>query len=301
MKTSSSPTLVIIGAHGQLGRALGDLPAPEGWDRLLLARPEIDVTDPLSVDKALENVTRGVVINATAYTAVDQAETESEQAYAVNRGGARHVALAAARNDVPVIHISTDFVFDGHKAGAYTEEDPVAPLSVYGASKLAGEQALAGANPRHLILRTAWVFSRHAGCFPRTIFRLLRERPEITVVEDQTGCPTAAEHLAGIITAIAPNLIDRGPEDALFGLYHLAGQPASSRFALAQAIGEEMARQGLNPGKILPRPTDPAAPGAQRPANSTLSSDRFTKAFGIEAPDWRTILADCVKAYQKTA
>src|SRR5579859_3579362 len=139
------PTLVVCGARGQLGRALAELPAPQGWGSLLLAKPEFDVTDPLSVDAALEKVTYGVVVNATAYTAVDKAESESELAYAVNRGGARHVALAAARNDLPVIHISTDFVFDGKKDGPYREEDPVAPLSVYGASKLAGELALAGA------------------------------------------------------------------------------------------------------------------------------------------------------------
>src|ERR1700761_3574493 len=117
------PTLVICGARGQLGRALADLPVLKGWDRLLLAKPDFDVTDPLTVDAALERVKHGVVINATAYTAVDKAETESELAYAVNRGGARHVALAAARNDLPVIHVSTDFVFDGRRDGAYVEDD----------------------------------------------------------------------------------------------------------------------------------------------------------------------------------
>ena len=298
---SKTPTLVIVGARGQLGTCLAALPAPKGWDRLLLARPELDVTDSLAVDAALEKVTRGVVINATAYTAVDKAESEPDLAHAVNRSGARHVALSAAKNGLPLIHISTDFVFDGHKRGPYDEEDPVAPLSVYGASKLAGEQALAGANPRHVTLRTAWVFSRHATCFPRTIFRLLRERPEVSVVDDQIGCPTAAEHLAEIITAIAPKLLDRTQDDPLFGLYHLAGQLVLSRFAFAEAIADEMRRQGMTPGKVLPRPTDPHGPGAQRPANSALSSQRFTQAFGIEAPDWRAILADCVKAYRENA
>lgn len=298
---NKAPTLVIVGAHGQLGTCLAALPVPQGWDRLLLARPQLDVTDALAVDAALEKVTGGVVVNATAYTAVDKAESEPELAHAVNRAGARHVAFSAAKNGLPVIHVSTDFVFDGRKDGAYAEDDPVAPLSVYGASKLAGEQALAGANPRHVTLRTAWVFSRHANCFPRTIFRLLRDRPEVSVVDDQVGCPTAAEHLAEIITAIAPKLLDRAADDPLFGLYHLAGQPVLSRFAFAEAIAEEMRRQGMSPGKVLPRPTDPNAAGAQRPANSALSSERFTKAFGIEAPDWRAILADCVRAYRENA
>lgn len=297
--SKSAPTLVIIGARGQLGASLAALPVPAGWERLLLARPELDVTDHLAVDAALETVKSGVVVNATAYTAVDKAETEPDLAQAVNRGGARHVAFSAAKNGLPVIHVSTDFVFDGRKDGDYVEEDAVAPLSVYGASKLAGEQAVAGANPRHVILRTAWVFSRHFNCFPRTIFRLLRDRPEVSVVEDQIGCPTAAEHLAEIITAIAPRLLDRDAADPLFGLYHLAGQPVLSRFAFAQAIEEEMRRQGMAPGKVLPRLTDAAAPGAQRPANSALSSRRFTAAFGIEAPDWRTIIPNCVKAYRQ--
>ena len=294
------PTLVIIGAHGQLGRALAELPVPKGWERLLLARPEIDVTDPLSVDAALEKVTHGVVVNATAYTAVDKAETDSEQAYAVNRGGARHVALAAARHGLPVIHVSTDFVFDGKKDGAYSEDDPTAPLSVYGASKLAGEQALAGANPRHVTLRTAWVFSRHGACFPRAIYKALRGKPEVSVVDDQVGCPTAAEHLAEIITTIAPKLLDRKQDDPLFGLYHLAGQPVVSRHDFALAIAAEMKKQGLETGKVVPRKTDPDAAGARRPANSALSTNRFTAAFGLEAPDWRAILADCVAAYGET-
>ncbi len=291
------PTLVIIGARGQLGRCLAALPIPNGWERKLLARPEIDVTDQASVDAALESVTRGVVVNATAYTAVDKAETDREQAFAVNRDGARHIALAAARHGLPIIHISTDFVFDGRKGGAYAESDPVAPLSVYGESKLAGEEALAGANPRHVVLRTAWVFSRHAACFPRAIYTALRGKPEVAVPDDQIGCPTAAEHLAEIITAIAPDLLDLAPDDPLFGLYHLAGQPALSRYAFAQAIEAEMKKQGLDVGKVLPRKTDPEAPGARRPANSALASDHFTAAFRLDAPDWRTILPACVTAY----
>jgi len=295
------PVLVVIGARGQLGRSMAALPIPPGWERLLLARPEIDVADQASVDAALAGVTRGVVVNATAYTAVDKAETERDQAFAVNRDGARHIALAAARHGLPVVHVSTDFVFDGHKDGAYVESDPVAPLSVYGASKLAGEEALAGANPRHVILRTAWVFSRHGACFPRAIYNALRARPEVTVVDDQIGCPTAAEHLAEIITAIAPALLDRAQDDPLFGLYHLSGQPVLSRYEFAQAIEAEMTKQGLAIGKVLPRKTDPNAPGAERPANSALATDRFTAAFGLEAPDWRTILPACVTAYGDSA
>jgi dTDP-4-dehydrorhamnose reductase len=294
--------LVIVGAKGQLGRSLAALPVPEGWDRLLLARPELDVTDHLAVDDALAEITRGVVVNATAYTAVDKAESESDLAYAVNRGGASHVALAAGRHGLPVVHVSTDFVFDGKKDGPYLEDDPVAPVSVYGASKLAGENAVAGVNPRHVTLRTAWVFSRHGACFPRAIFRALLAKPEVAVVDDQIGCPTAAEHLAEIILAIAPKLLDRPPDDPLFGLYHLAGQPVLSRYDFARAIDAEMKRQGIaTTGPVVPRKTDPNAPGARRPANSALSSARFTKDFGIEAPDWRAILPSCITAYGESS
>ncbi len=296
------PTLVVVGAKGQLGRSLAALPVPKGWDRLLLARPELDVTDHLAVDEALADVKHGVVVNATAYTAVDKAESESDLAHAVNRGGARHVALAAARNGLPVVHVSTDFVFDGKKDGLYLEDDPVGPVSVYGASKLAGEDAVASVNPRHVTLRTAWVFSRHGACFPRAIYRALLAKPEVAVVDDQIGCPTAAEHLAEIIQAIAPKLIGRAPDDPLFGLYNLAGQPVLSRYEFAQAIEAEMKKQGLGAaGTVIPRKTDPDAPGARRPANSALSSGRFTKAFGIEAPDWRTILPSCVTAYGESS
>ena len=293
-----TPTLIIIGAKGQLGRSLAALPVPKGWERVLLAREDLDVTDHLTVDTALAGITRGIIVNATAYTAVDKAESESDLAHAVNQDGARHIALAAARNGLPIVHVSTDFVFDGRKAGPYVEDDPVAPLSVYGASKLAGERAVAAVNPRHVTLRTAWVFSRHGACFPRAIFRALRERPDVAVVDDQIGCPTAAEHLAEIILAIAPKLLDRDPHDSLFGLYHLAGQPVLSRYDFARAIEAEMKSQGLAmTGTVLPRKTDPDAAGAHRPANSALSSARFTRAFGIEAPDWRTILPACVGAY----
>ncbi len=145
------------------------------------------------------------------------------------------------------------------------------------------------------------MFSRHGACFPRAIYKALRDKPEVAVVDDQIGCPSAAEHLAGIIAAIAPKLLERKQEDPLFGLYHLAGQPILSRYEFALAIEAEMKKQGLQTGKLVPRKTDPGAPGAKRPANSALSSDRFTAAFGLEAPDWRVLLADCVAAYGETA
>jgi dTDP-4-dehydrorhamnose reductase len=292
-----SGTLIIFGARGQLGRALCDEASRLGWQTITAARPETNITDRLAVDRVLAGVKNGIVVNAAAYTAVDKAEQEQQQAFDVNEVGAANVAAAAFVQGLPVVHISTDFVFDGTKSGEYTEADETNPLSVYGASKLAGEIAVAAANPRHVILRTAWVFSAHGSCFPRTIMGLLQSRDEISVVEDQIGCPTAAEHLSDIILTLAPRLIAQRPQSADFGLYHLGGLPVISRYDFACAIAREGQRQGFKIGRVLPRPTGPALTGAQRPLNSALSSKKFTEHFGINAPDWRKILPVCVRAY----
>ena len=292
-----SATLVVFGGGGQLGRALTAQPLPAGWKARVLKRFEADVANAAQVEAALAGIEDALVVNASAYTAVDRAETESDVAYAVNRDGPGHVAQAAGRRGLPVIHISTDFVFDGSKTNAYAETDPVSPVSVYGASKLAGEITTAEANPRHVILRTAWVFSGHAGCFPRTIFRLLRERDEVAVVDDQFGCPTSAEQLAAIIMTMAPGLRDAPEGDPRFGMFHLAGQPALSRYDFARAVEAEMRRQDRKCGRVVPRKTDPAAPGARRPANSALDCTLFTARFALAPPDWRDILPACVRAY----
>ena len=275
------PTLVIIGAHGQLGRALAELPVPKGWERLLLARPEIDVTDPLSVDAALEKVTHGVVVNATAYTAVDKAETDSEQAYAVNRGGARHVALAAARHGLPVIHVSTDFVFDGTAGIPYAPDAAPNPLGVYGRTKLDGER-LAG--DAALIVRTAWVYAPTGGNFVRTMLRLMAERREVRVVADQIGTPTYAPGLAAALWTLA----DKG----VTGIHHYTDAGAASWYDFAVAIQEEALAAGLlgHAVPVIPIATADFPTPAKRPSYSVLDKTSTFAALGGPTLHWRVNL-----------
>jgi dTDP-4-dehydrorhamnose reductase len=293
----SEPTLVVLGAAGQLGRALADQPLPPGWHRRAAGRQDVDITDRAALDRLLATVGPGLVVNAAAYTAVDRAEHESDLAFAINRDGAGLVAAAAAAHGLPVLQVSTDFVLAGDRDTPYDEDAAPRPLSVYGASKLAGEQAVAAANRRHVILRTAWVFSPRAACFPRTIFRLLRQQPEVAVVEDQIGNPTAAADLAAAIVTLAPTLIGLAADDPRFGLFHFAGQPALSRYDFARAVAAEAAAQGFAIGRVVPRAGDAAAAGARRPARAVLDMARITARHGILAPDWRPRLSECLRAY----
>ena len=196
--------LYVIGGEGQVARSLREAAALD--ENIVFgygARPEVDLLQPSSIEKALADFRPDVVINPAAYTAVDKAESEPDQAFALNRDGARAAALAAAQQGVPVIHLSTDYVFDGKKQGAYIESDPVAPQGVYGRSKLEGELAVAEANPKHIVLRTSWVYSPFGSNFVRTMLRLAEQRDRLRVVDDQLGCPTYAPDIAGAIIAIA--------------------------------------------------------------------------------------------------
>ncbi len=301
MPMRNTPTLILFGAHGQLGRATLALTPPPGWRLLAFDRTNGDIGNPQHVEQALAGVEHGVVVNAAAYTAVDRAESEADQAYAVNGAAAGRLAEAAARRGLPIIHVSTDFVFDGALNEPYREEDPVNPLSVYGASKLAGEAAVIAGNPRHVILRTAWVFSPHAACFPRTIFRLLRQRDEVRVVDDQRGNPTPADSIAQAIFALAPRLSTASGGDPAFGLFHFGGAPAVSRYEFAQAIAEAAHARGLTTGRVLACATaDAPVLPARRPANAVLSCARIADIHGIVPPSWRSALPACIERYEET-
>ena len=294
---ANPPTLVIYGADGQLGRALAGLPPPAGWAVRLAARPEVDIADAASVERVVAGLSAGLVVNAAAYTAVDKAESEPDIAFAVNAGGAANIADAAGCRGLAMVQLSTDFVFDGTKTGAYDEDDAPNPVSVYGASKLAGEQAVQQRLPRHVVLRTAWVFSADGACFPRTILKLLRQRDEVRVVDDQWGCPTAAEHLAQAILQMAPELAAAPAGDRRFGLFHCCGAPPVSRYGFAQAVAEQAQAQGLAVGRVVPCATDIKAATARRPANSELSCARLTAIHGLPPPPWQTVLPAYVKIY----
>ncbi|MGL4290525.1 MAG: dTDP-4-dehydrorhamnose reductase, partial [Phreatobacter sp.] len=249
---------------------------------------------PGDLDDLLNRHGPDVVINPAAYTAVDKAETDADAAFAVNRDGARAVAEAAGRRDIPVIHLSTDYVFDGTGKTAYRETDAVNPGSVYGRSKLAGEQAVAAANTRHLIIRTAWVYSPFGANFAKTMLRLGRERPSLGVVDDQWGSPTYAPDLAEALLTLASRLAKPAWRDEWAGIYHLAAGPAMTWCAFARAIFAVSARHGGPTVPVEAIATSDYPTAAARPANSRLDCARIENRFGIRLPDVQDALERCI-------
>jgi dTDP-4-dehydrorhamnose reductase len=295
--------ILVIGTNGQVARALAERGTAAGVAVKLLGRPDLDLTEPSSIDRAIRAVGGDVVVNAAAYTAVDQAEAEPKMAETINGRGAGLVAEAAAALGAPVIHLSTDYVFDGHLDRAYTERDAPAPLSVYGRSKLAGEAALAEANPNHAILRTAWVYSPFGRNFVRTMLRLAADRDEVAVVADQQGSPTSALDIADGVIAVAHNLLAR-PEDAgLQGVFHMTGGGETTWAEFATFIFEESARLGGPTARVRPISTAEYPTPAKRPQNSRLDCSKIARVHGVRLPPWQASVADCIKRIleQRTA
>ncbi|RWE34819.1 dTDP-4-dehydrorhamnose reductase [Mesorhizobium sp.] len=279
--------LAVTGREGQVAASLIEAARSRSdVEVVAVGRPALDLTRPDTVFPALEAARPDLVVSAAAYTAVDQAEDESDLAFAVNAVGAGKVAEAAARLGVPVIQLSTDYVFDGTKDGAYVETDATAPLGVYGASKLAGEQAVAAANPRHLILRTAWVYSPFGKNFIKTMLRLAAEREEISVVADQWGTPTSALDIADAILHVAARLRD-DKNFAAWGIYHLAGSGETNWSGFARHILDTSRAFGGPHARVRDIATMDYPTKARRPANSRLSSEKFAGVFGWVAPEWR--------------
>jgi dTDP-4-dehydrorhamnose reductase len=223
--------LCVIGSEGQVARSLREAAA---LDRSIVFG--YDLLHPSSVEKAIADFRPDVVVNPAAYTAVDKAESEPDQAFALNRDGARAAALAAADQGVPIFHLSTDYVFDGKKQGAYVESDPVAPQGVYGRSKLEGELAVPETNPKHIVLRTSWVYAPFGSNFVRTMLRLAEQRDRLQVVDDQLGCPTYAPVIAGAIIAIARQVTGSRWHPRFAGVTHLAGPDVLSWCGFAKEI-----------------------------------------------------------------
>lgn len=275
--------ILVIGGNGQLGRHLREvLPGAQFWDRAI-----VDLSDTQALQRRLGDATPAAIINAAAYTAVDRAESEPDPAWKVNVEAPVALARAAESRGIPLVHISTDYVFDGSRVEGYRETDPVAPLSVYGRSKLAGELAVATLCSRYWILRTSWVFSEHGANFPRTMLRLARDREELRVVDDQRGRPTYAGDLADCIAGL---LATAGGDDALpWGLHHVGGGPiltwkqfAETIFARAQACGL-LARIP----RVVGITTDQYPTPAVRPRNSVLLT-REDAARHVATPfDWQ--------------
>ena len=284
--------VLVTGQKGQVVTALAER-APEGVDVLTLGRPELDLADPASIRDAFDGETADLVVNAAAYTAVDKAETEEALAMRVNGEGAGLVAEEARRLGAPIIQISTDYVFDGAGDRPYREDDPTAPLGAYGRSKLAGEAAVAAANPRAAILRTAWVYSPFGANFVKTMLRLGETREEVRVVADQIGCPTSAHDIADAIFAVGLRMLSApGPED--YGVFHLTGAGQASWAEFAQAIFSEAQAFGRKPMKVTPITTAEYPTPARRPANSRLDGARLARVYGVSPPPWRESLTPVI-------
>lgn len=279
--------LVVTGREGQVARSLIEQARRySDIEVAVVGRPDLDLEDAATIMRALETARPNAIISAAAYTAVDRAEDESALAFAINRDGAGHVAAAAVRLGVPVIHLSTDYVFDGEMNRGYTEEDPTGPRNVYGASKLAGEKAVMGANPNYLILRTSWVYSPFGSNFVRTMLRIARKNEEIPVVADQRGCPTSALDIADAILHVAGVMCAR-TDGFPWGTYHLAGAGETSWSDFARHILTTSRRLGGPYAHITDISAADYPTKARRPSNSCLSSRKFTAAFGWISPHWR--------------
>ena len=288
-------TLLIVGGTGQVGREMAGA-APAGVALTLPPRSAVDLTDQAAVAAAVGAAGWSAVINLAAWTAVDRAETAVADAFAANALGPAILAEETRKAGIPLVHLSTDYVFDGRKATAYVEDDPVNPLGVYGASKLAGEVAVRTGNPRHLIVRTAWVFGRHGTNFVKTMLRLAAERPVVRVVDDQHGTPTAARDLAEALLAMTGRLV--ADTNRLAGTYHFANAGETTWCGLAREIFRLSAACGGPRPELVPITTADYPTAARRPANSRLSTAKLTQTFGIAPRRWQEALAEVVDALQ---
>lgn len=279
--------ILVTGREGQVAHSLAVRAAKVPTVELVfVARPDFDLARPATIAPAIEAARPDVVVSAAAYTAVDQAEDEPELAFAVNAAGAGEVARAAASIGAPVIHLSTDYVFSGDAASAYAEDDPPAPIGVYGKSKLGGETAVAAANPHHVILRTAWVYSPFGKNFAKTMLALASQRDEIAVVGDQWGNPTSALDIADAVLHIADRLAGGNGED-LFGVFHLAGTGRANWSGFARELFEVSAALGGPSARVKTITTAEYPTRARRPANSCLSTDKLWRVHGWRAPNWQ--------------
>ena len=286
----------VFGSEGQVARSLRE--AASKWPDVIMGngvRPDVDILRPDLIERALADFAPDIVINPAAYTAVDRAETEPDIALATNRDGAGNVAKAAAKLNIPIIHLSTDYVFDGRKQSPYVETDGVGPRSVYGRSKLAGERAVSSSNSRAIILRTAWVYAPFGSNFVRTILRLSGERDKLRIVDDQIGCPTYAPDIADAILAIATKIKSSGWQDLFAGVMHLAGPDEITWCNFARQIISIAKTKGRRDVTVDAITTVEYPTPAERPANSRLRCDRLAEMFDVRLPPLRSSLEKCIE------
>jgi dTDP-4-dehydrorhamnose reductase len=286
--------LAVTGRHGQIVRSLLERAVGTDVDVVPIARPELDLAVPATIDAALTASRPDIIVNAAAYTAVDAAESDANGAFAVNAHAAGVVAATARRLGVPLIHLSTDYVFSGELDRPYREDDDPRPLGVYGASKLEGERAVAAAGGDHVILRLAWVYSPFGKNFARTMLNLARQRSEIGVVADQRGTPGNALDLADGILAVARNLVQRAGDRSLRGTFHMSVPGETTWAGFASAIFEASRALDGPTAEVKPISTAEYPTPARRPANSLLDSNKLANAHGVRLPPWRNTLPACV-------
>jgi dTDP-4-dehydrorhamnose reductase len=289
--------ILVVGRTGQLAHELRRATWPAGVAPDFRDRAQLDLARPEAARETVVAARPDIVVNAAAYTAVDAAEADREAAFAVNRDGPAALADACREIGAALVHISTDYVFDGGKSGPYAEDDPVNPLSVYGASKEAGEAAIRARLDRHVILRTAWVYSPVGHNFVKTMLRLGAERDLLRVVDDQHGCPTAAADLAAAVThvcaALAAGRADGEPGGC--GTFHFCGAGITTWHGFAEEIFLQAARRGLKtPRLVEPIATADYPTPAPRPRNSVLDCTKIARVYGIVAPPWQPALSLCL-------
>ncbi|MCB1500337.1 MAG: dTDP-4-dehydrorhamnose reductase [Bauldia sp.] len=289
--------IILFGGSGQVGSELRTLTWPAGLTLLAPARADADIGDRAAVASLLAAGDVAAVINTAAWTAVDAAEDAEAAAFAANALGPAILAAETRRHGVPLIHVSTDYVFDGSQTEPYREDHPTAPLGVYGASKRAGEEAVRDGNPRHLIVRTAWVFGRHGKNFVKTMLRLAETRDTLRVVDDQHGTPTAAADLAKALALIAtrPDLANRA------GTYHFANRGETTWCGLAREVFRQSAALGGPSAKVEAIATADYPTPARRPVNSRLATEKIERDFGIAPRPWQESVAEVVQSLVTSA
>ena len=284
--------IFVTGSGGQLARCLAEQAISQKQLEIFCAgRPDFDLLHPSTLQSIVIAAKPDIIVNAAAYTAVDKAESEPDLAFAINRDGAAEMARIASQLNIPIIQISTDYVFSGQKIGAYVETDETGPLSAYGKSKLEGEIAVRGTTDRHAILRTSWVYSPFGNNFVKTMLRLAQDRKSLNVVADQIGCPTSAHDLATATIKIARTLLQ---DETKTGTFHTVGAGIASWSEFASEIFRLLKRNDQEVPTVNPIPTAEYPTPAKRPMNSVLNCKKLKETFGIEMPLWQNSLMDCM-------
>ncbi|MGN6366227.1 dTDP-4-dehydrorhamnose reductase [Asticcacaulis taihuensis] len=285
--------ILVTGKEGQVDTSLQTLGENLGLEIIRIGLPEIDLSKPETLEAPIREIRPDAIISSAAYTAVDKAETETDLAQAINGDAPGVLARLAAELDIPILHLSTDYVFAGDKDGLYDETDTPAPVSVYGRTKLSGEEQIRAATDNHVIVRTAWVYSPYCNNFVKTMLRLGETREELNVVADQHGCPTYAPEIARALLAITQQVVvDRDP--TLRGTFHLTGQGETTWAEFASAIFKGAFERGRKRVRINPITTAEYPTPASRPANSRLNGDKLDAIYGLRLDPWDVSLDDCL-------